>query len=157
MPDEPRDNPAHPSAPTGKEGVPEAFPTKVEPPTAPATGRRPSFRDIRRQLSEDELRQPGVQKLLIEDLERAETECDMLRVYVERYHERDKEVARLAEKLKTNIALEVITDVGLAGGGAIVSLAPWFWKSTARVVATLGVGFLFLIGSTIAKVVGVRK
>lgn len=59
-------------------------------PTVPAAGRRSSFRDIRRQLTEEELKQTGVQKLVIEDFERAEMECEALRSYVDRFHEADK-------------------------------------------------------------------
>jgi hypothetical protein len=140
--------------------APEAAqPTKIEP-TAPSSGRRPSFRDLRRQLTEEELGQKGVQKLLIEDFEKAETECEMLRTYVERYHEKDKEVARLTEKLKTNIALEIITGAGLAGGGAILSLASLFFadpNGQTKGLAAVGLGFLFLIGSTVAKIVQVWK
>src|SRR5258708_115970 len=132
--------------------------TKEAGPTAPASGRRPSFREIRRQLNEEELKQAGVQKLLIEDFEGAETECETLRLYVEKYHEADKEVARLAEKLKTNIAFENLTGVGFAGGGAIVSLAPSVWAmSTVKGIAAVGVGLLFIIGSTGARIVQCRK
>jgi hypothetical protein len=128
-------------------------------PTAPASGRRPSFRDIRRQLTEEELKQTGVQKLLIEDFERAEVECEALRTFIERYHDKDKEVARLTEKLKTNLVVEITTSVGLAGGGAIVSLATLFWEpgDHTKGIATLGVGFFFLIGAAVAKGLQVRK
>ena len=128
-------------------------------PTAPASGRRPSFRDIRRQLTEDELKQTGVQKLVIEDFERSEIECETLRTYIERYHEKDKEVARLTEKLKTNLAVEILTSVGLAGGGSIVSLATLFWDPNdhTKGIAALGVGFLFLIGAGVAKALQVSK
>jgi len=136
---------------------PEALAAQGQP-TAPASGKRSSFRDIRRQLSEEELKQTGVQKLLIEDFERAETECEMVQGFVERYHEKDKEVARLTEKLKTNIALEIMTSVGLAGGGAIVSLAPTFYPiDTTKGIAAIGVGFLFILGSALAKIVQAKR
>jgi hypothetical protein len=154
MPDEMSELP--PDLPTPALAVPEMA-AKVQP-TAPASGKRSSFRDIRRQLSEEELKQSGVQKLLIEDFERAENECEVLRLFVERYHESDKEVGRLTEKLKTNIALEIITGAGLAGGGAIVSLATMFYpKDTTQGIAAVGVGFFFLVASTVAKIVQGKK
>lgn len=123
-------------------------------PTIPATGRRGSFRDIRRQLTDEELKQTGVQKLVIEDFERAETECEALRAYVEMFHEADKRVGILTEKQKVDKGLEIITGVCLAGGGAIFSLAPSFWAvNTFQGIAALAIGTLFVAGSILAKVV----
>ncbi len=52
----------------------------------------------------------------------------MLRTYVERYHEKRQGSCTLdREASKTNIALEIITGAGLAGGGAILSLASLFF------------------------------
>jgi hypothetical protein len=128
--------------------------TSVEgAPTAATSGRR-SFRDIRRQLTEDELTQPGVQKLLIEDFERAEAECETLRSFVEKFHDADKQIGVLQEKLKTEKALEIATGVGLAGGGSIVSLAPSIWAiNTFAGIAAVVVGVLFVGGAIATKVV----
>jgi hypothetical protein len=121
-------------------------------PTAPTSGRRPSFRDIRRQLTEEELKQPGVQKLLIEDFERAEMECETLRSFVEKYHEADKQVGILRERSKVDKALEIATSIGLVGGGAIFSLAPSFWAvNTFQGVAAIVIGLLFVGGAIAAK------
>lgn len=110
------------------------------------------MRDLRLQLTDEELKQTGVQKLLLEDLERAELECDTLRVYVERYHEADKEAAILKEKLRTETAFETMTNVGLIGGGAILGIAPNVWPlNTVNGIAALVVGGLFVIGSLLAK------
>jgi hypothetical protein len=112
--------------------VPENAPGNSTP--VPNSGKRSSFRDIRRQLSEEELRQTGVQKLIIEDFERAEADCEALRTYVELYHDKDKEAATLSEKLKTNLALEIVTAAMLAAGGGIVSLASY--SRTRRIRAS---------------------
>jgi hypothetical protein len=123
-------------------------------PTAATTGRRASFRDLRRQLTEEDLRQPGVQKLLIEDFEKAEMECEALRCYLEKFHESDKQVAILNEKLKLDNALEIVTGVGLAGGSAIMGVAPSFWGvSTLQGEVALLIGALFVFGAIAAKVV----
>lgn len=124
----------------------------------PAVGSRLSIRDIRRQLTEEELRQTGVQKLLIEDFERAEKECLRLQEYEAKFHESDKRVGVLEEKLKVNLATDIISGVGIAGGASIMSLAPYFWDATTRKGAiALVVGFLFIVGSVIAQAVKVRK
>lgn len=140
-------------APTGPVLIPQYMPVEGGP-TAPATGRRSSFRDIRRQLTEEELRQTGVQKLLIEDFERAEMECEALRLYVDKFHEADKHVGILTEKMKIDRALEIVTAAGLVGGGAILSLSPSFWTvNTFKGVAALVIGALFVAGAIAAKVV----
>src|SRR5579862_4205230 len=75
--------------------------------TVSTSGKRQAFRDIRRQLQETELGNPGVQKLLLDELETAESECEVLQGYVDRYHEADKKAAILEERLKTHTALEI--------------------------------------------------
>lgn len=117
----------------------------------PATGSRSAFRDIRRQLSEDDLKQPGVQKIIIEDFERAEAECERLREYEKRYHEKSTEAAILAEKLKSNIALEIVTGATLAVGGAIASFASLFPGDSAKFWASLLIGIVLIVASTTAK------
>src|SRR5258707_29952 len=96
-----------PEAPR-QEPTTEPVVNKEEGPTAPASGRRSSFRDIRRQLTDEELKQTGAQKLIIEDFERAESECEVLRGYIQMFHEADKQVAVLTEKLKSNVVMEIL-------------------------------------------------
>jgi hypothetical protein len=121
--------------------------------TVAAVGRRQSFRAIRRELQEAELTNPGVQRLILEDLETAESECEAIREYVERYHEADKRAAVLEEKLRTHAALEILFAVGLGMGFAIVGLAPYFWDGTLRGPAALLVGAVLIIGSVAARIV----
>ncbi len=121
--------------------------------TVAAVGRRQSFRAIRRELQEAELTNAGVQRLILEDLETAESECDALREYVERYHEADKRAAVLEEKLRTHAALEILFAVSLGIGFAIVGLAPYFWDETWKGPAALAVGAMLIIGSVAARVV----
>lgn len=79
-------------------------------------------------------------------------ECETLRVYVERFHEADKEAAILKEQLKMETAFETMTSVGLIGGGAILGIAPNIWSlNTVHGIAALVVGGLFSIGSLLAK------
>ena len=69
-----------------------AQPSEAE---APAVGRQQVFRDLRRQLSAEELTQTGVHKLILEELERLDIQCQDLRAYVDRFHAADKECVRL--------------------------------------------------------------
>lgn len=65
-PEAPQQPGAVPTADPGTHFAPENTP--VEGASAPSSGRRPSIRDLRRQLTDEELKQTGVQKLLLEDL-----------------------------------------------------------------------------------------
>jgi hypothetical protein len=117
------------------------------------TGRRQVFRDIRRQLDEVDLASKGVQKLLLNELETSEGDCETLRAYVERYHEADKRAAVFEERLKTNTGTEIMFAVGLAVGGALIGWSATLWDATSKGPVALAIGFALVAGSGIAKAV----
>jgi hypothetical protein len=117
------------------------------------TGRRQVFRDIRRQLEEGDLASKGVQKLLLNELETSEGDCEALRAYVERFHEADKRAAVLDERLKTNTGMEIMFAVGLVIGGALIGWAPTLWDGSSKGPIALAIGVVLVAGSAIAKAV----
>ncbi|MBX3666451.1 MAG: hypothetical protein KF834_12265 [Burkholderiales bacterium] len=119
----------------------------------PPTGRRQALRDLRRELTNEDLASPGVQKLLLDELGRADADCEILNGYVTRFHDADKRAAVLDEKLRTQTALEIAFGVGIGVGGAIMGLAPSFWDKQPLGYLTLTVGFLLMIGAIIARVI----
>ena len=119
----------------------------------PATGRRQALRDLRRQLTDEELASPGVQKLLLDDLQRADSECDLLSGYVTRFHDADKRAAVLDERLRTQTALEVAFGVGVGLGGAIMGLAPGLWTTPPYGTLAFAVGLLLMLGAIVARVI----
>lgn len=123
------------------------------PPTVAPTGKRQAFRDIRRQLQETELANPGVQRLLLEDLERAEGQCDILQGYVARYHEADKRSAILEEKLRTQTAIEIFFGVGLGVGCMMLGLVPSIWDATFKGPVFLITGIILVVGAVGARVI----
>jgi len=125
----------------------------VPVPTVAPTGKRQAFRDIRRQLQEAELASPGVQKLLLEELETADSRCEVLEGYIDRFHDADKQAAVLVEKLRTQTALEIAFGVGVGLGCALMSLASVFWDGSMRGPLALVIGFLLVIGAVVARVV----
>lgn len=145
-PEEPQEQPPAPSVELST--AVQASLTTVAP-----TGRRQAFRDIRRQLQEAELASPGVQKLLLEDLERAESECDVLQGYVERYHQADKRAAVLEERLRTHTAVEILFGVGISVGSAIIGFVPSLWDASAKGPVALALGVLLVGGASIARIV----
>lgn len=119
----------------------------------PTTGKRLALRDLRRQLTMEELASPGAQKMLLEELERADAECESLRAYETRYHEADKRAAVLEERLRTQTALEIAFGVGVALGGAIMGLAPGLWTLRPFGHLALLVGAVLVVGASVARVV----
>jgi hypothetical protein len=119
--------------------------------TVEATGRRQAFRDIRRQLTETDLASAGVQKLILDELERAEADCEIAEGYIERYHTADKRAAVLEERLRTQTAIEIFFGVGIGLGCTLIGLAPYFWDASPRGPILLGVGIALVAGSTIGR------
>lgn len=121
------------------------------PQVAPS-GRRQALRDLRRQLSDEELSHPGVQKLILDELERADAECEILRAYEDRFHDADKRAAILEEKLRRQSAFDILFSVMVGLGGAILGLAPLFWSDQPKGWLALLLGLALILGSTAGKV-----
>ena len=79
-------------------------------PLSHSKGRR-AFSKLRRELTDEELSSPAVQRMLIDDIERLEKENGRLSDYQDSYYAADKNSAVLNEKLKTSVAQEVIFGV----------------------------------------------
>ena len=122
-----------------------------QPSVAP-TGKRQAFRDLRRQLTDDELSGPGVQKLILDELEQSEAECEVLQGYIQRYHEADKRAAVLEERTKTARVIEILHGAMLALGGAIIGLTPVFWPNRLLTFLTLSLGSLLVLLAVIARI-----
>src|SRR5579872_4408465 len=122
-------------------------------PAVPSSGRRQAFRDIQRQLDEQDMTSRGVQKLLLEELERSDSECQNLREYVELFHEADKRAAVLEERLKSNRYADVMFAVCLTIGGASIGWASALWDSSSKGPIALTFGIILVAGSAIGKVV----
>jgi hypothetical protein len=104
-------------------------------------------------MTDEELTNPGVQKLIIDELEQSDAKCSELEDYVERYYEADKRAAVLEEKVRTVTAIEICFGVGTAFGGVILGLAPFFWNlGPPYGQISLIVGLGLIIGGTVARV-----
>ena len=86
----------------------------------PASKGKRTFQNITRELSDKDLTNPAVGKLLLNELDRLEIENDELKKrlenendklskYREKFHESDKKVAVLQKKNKTHLAAEIIS------------------------------------------------
>jgi hypothetical protein len=120
----------------------------------PTTGKRLALRNVKKQLTDEELAQSGTQKMLLEMLEDAENETESLKSYVSSFYEADKKAAILGEKLVTERSIEIFFGVGVGLGGAIFGLAPFFWaKDVTYGLICLGIGLCLTIGTCIGRAV----
>jgi hypothetical protein len=87
-----------------------------------------AFSGVTRALSDEELDSPGVRKLLLELIQRAEEDISILKSFRDRFYEADKRNGILEQKLRTNKAAEAFSMGTLATGGTAVGLAPTFWS-----------------------------
>jgi len=123
------------------------------PSGAPSVGHRQAFKDIKRQLTDSELKESGTQKVILDLLMTTEAERDDLKEYQKKYYESEKQKAVLEEKVKTNKTNEIMFGVGLGVGCAIMGLAPFFWdpKPSQGIIA-LAVGIVLALGATAGRI-----
>ena len=110
-------------------------------------GRQP-FHGLSRQLSLEDLRQTGTQKMILDLLDRLQDENEELKEIRERFHGRDKEVAVLRERLKKSTVQDILLDAALIGGALILGYLPSL-PSSHRWIAF--VGGLFVVGPVVAR------
>lgn len=132
---------------------PQEPPGDEQPPAIKGTSGRKSFAKLRRELSDDELASPAVQRMLIDEIERLDSERIDLSSYRTKYHDSDKRAAVLDEKFKGKIAIEIIHVACITVGAAALGYAPSIWQSqpTAWIVAIFGL--VLVLAGIIAKAV----
>jgi hypothetical protein len=119
-----------------------------------ASGRRQAFQDLTRRLTPADLENPGTQKLILDRLLNAEDERDEYKAYVPLFHDVDKRIGVLNEKLKGDRINEIMFAVGIALGSVIIGLTPYFFEKhdTTSGILCIGIGVLCIAGSAFARV-----
>lgn len=107
------------------------------------------YANVRRELSEEELASPVVQRLLLSDHDRMERECERLKSYEERYHECDKQVAILKEKLKNSTASEILYSCCVSFGSILTGVSGIYWDNKGWIFLLIGVAMV--IGGVMYK------
>jgi hypothetical protein len=112
-----------------------------------------AFSRLKRELSDDELNSPGVQKLLLEYLAQAEEEITELKSYQDRYHEVDKKNAVLEEKQKADVVAEFLSTGTIAVGAAALVYGPSEWSHQPSGTISLVFGGVLTLVGILAKVI----
>jgi hypothetical protein len=121
-------------------------------PTPPT--RRLSLTNVRRPLTDEELANPGVQKMLLDILEEAESERDNNKAYIASFYEADKKAAVLGERLLKDKKIDVFFGAGVGLGGAILGLSPFFGQLNVLYGVICGfIGLALITASSIGRAI----
>lgn len=121
-------------------------------PESAAKGRR-SLSKIRRELSDDELSSPAVQRMLIDEIERLERENTDLREFRDRFYSADKKAALLEERSKKLLSGEIIFGACLTIGAAAIGYAPAAWSDQPSGYLSLIFGGVLVVGGICSRLV----
>ncbi|MES2727771.1 MAG: hypothetical protein V4643_11755 [Bacteroidota bacterium] len=107
------------------------------------------YSKLRRELSDEDLTNQAVQKLLLNEIDKLEVRVAELERVEEKFHLVDKEKAVLDEKVKTLNAMEILYSFCLAIGSGLLGIASLFDKGWIFLVA----GGILIIGGILSKFV----
>lgn len=108
---------------------------------------------VKRELTDEDLASPGAQKMLLEELERLREDNVTTHVFRNKFHDTDKQLAVATEKLKHNVAVEIVTSGCLAIGAAALGYVPAAWSHQPDGWIALIFGVVLLIVGIIAKAI----
>ena len=109
-----------------------------------------AFSKLALELTDDELKSTGVQKMLLAEISRLESTVAKSENFRTKFHEADKDKAVLIEKEKTFIFSEILYSLSLTLGAVLIGLVPSMTSNKLEIGA---IGGIFILGAVIAKVV----
>jgi len=127
--------------------------TGAQPVQAQTRKARRALSRITRELTQEDLSQAGVQKMLVEELERAEEENSDLESFREKFHSVDKDLSVSNQKLKGWKSNEIISTACIAVGAAVIVYAIEAWKTQPSGWMALVVGGILTCIGIVAKVI----
>jgi hypothetical protein len=108
------------------------------------------YSKLGRELTDEDLRNPAVQKLLLNEIDKLEIIQAKYEDLQNNFHIVDKEKSILEEKLKVNASNEIIYSFCLAAGSAILSLATLSQLQGLWWIFVV-VGSILIIGGILSK------
>ncbi|MEY1638430.1 hypothetical protein [Tenuifilum osseticum] len=109
------------------------------------------FLNIKRDLNEEDLKSPAVQRLLLSENDKLEHQVHRLEIFEEKFHSLDKECAVLKEKVSQNTAFEIIFTTCIAIGSALCGISSLYWSQKGYILLLIGLGLT--LGGILAKIV----
>lgn len=105
----------------------EIEPESSHTPENPAI-RKKALSKVKRELSDEELTQSGVQKLLIQQTESLEDELKETKEYISKYHLLFSENSVLKEKINGSTNYEILHNFVLSMGGVLLGISGSFYN-----------------------------
>ena len=111
-----------------------------------------AYGNLVRGLTFEELSQTGTQKLILNDLSKAEAKVSELEPYREKYYNVFTEKSILEEKLAKTKRSEILYSFCITSGGIIIGLAKIFLETNGKLAAIMiTIGALLIIGGILFK------
>lgn len=117
------------------------------------SAKRRSFIGVRRELTSDELGTSGVQKMLLDDVERLEGEVEESKTYRDKFFEADKKVAVFQEKSKSHRGVEILSTSTLTVGSIVIGYVGGDWGNQPNAGFLLGLGIFLVLAGLLAKAI----
>jgi hypothetical protein len=111
------------------------------------------FSKIEREISEEDLRNPGVIRLIIADNEKLIERIENLEIIERNYYQEQKILGRLEEKENKRISYEVLYDSTIALGGILAGLSTYDFAKALSInnIFMLILAGIFIAGSLFSK------
>jgi hypothetical protein len=108
------------------------------------------FMNIKRDLKEEDLKNPAVQRLILSENDKLEHHVHSLELIRDQYHIIDKQCAVLSSKIDQNSAFEIIYTICVAIGSALSGISAIYWEQKGYILLLIGLGLTF--GGIVAKI-----
>lgn len=105
------------------------------------------YSGIRREISEEDLSSPPVQRILLGEVDKLQNKVEKLELIELQFYAIDKKAAILEEKLKAVKLHEFLYSICLAIGSAVIGLSSVIWDS--------GYGWIAIVIGAILVVTGI--
>ena len=105
---------------------------------------------IRREISEEDLASPAVQRILLGEVDKLQSQVSELELIESSFHVTDKKAAVLEEKLKAVNSHEVLYGLCLTIGSAVIGASSIIWDSGYGWVA-IAIGSILVIGGIASR------
>ncbi len=115
-------------------------------------GRRLSFDKVRRDLTDEELGSSGVQKVLLDELDRMDGVVVELKSVSTKYHQAKTNLAVSNEKLKTHNSFDILSTGSIAAGSILFGIAFNVKDNDKLFLVLVGISIITVLIGITAKV-----
>ncbi len=112
-----------------------------------------AYENLSRGLTPDELAQTGTQKLILNDLSKAERTIELLEPFREMYHTEHTEKRVLEEKIAKTKKAEILYSFSTASGGVILGMGKMYLETKGNLALfMISMGIILIIGGVAFKI-----